>query len=133
MAELFVLEAEPGAPHDVLQAGQRFQEGRIDRKVGIGGVRLVVRQCLRADIHRLGAHQDDRLTVVGQSLEGVEEDPAGCDVFGVGEERGYGLNGSGDAAKSLARHRSSWLRIHSTRASPSAGMRPLPVRQSAAV
>lgn len=118
------------------RAGQlRFvtQEGGIEGQVavrGVGGDRDCDISITRAEVDSLGSHDDDSLPVRCQGEQRVEQHPSRRDVQRV--EHGAAAHSCIRSGRVSRRQRFSFSAIQRRRASPSAGMRPFPVRQSTA-
>lgn len=112
-------------------SGEGGEERRVQGQGGVGreiGDRQHRPPGIQVD--RLGADDDDRGAVLAQSLQRVEQDPPGFDVLRL---RGWlvaHLQSQPAEARSCSRQDPSFVTIHSSSASPSWGIRPLPVRQS---
>lgn len=103
----------------------------IDRQVSVGGVRRDADlRVAGAEVDRLRPGDDDGPPVCCEGVEGVEEDAPRGHVPRIDRHRHFGSPSRSASEASL--HVCSFSRSHWTSASPSAGMRPLPVRQSAA-
>ncbi len=113
---------------------------RVERKVAV--------RCIRrngdiadsgSEIYRLRTGNDECFAVRSKSGQGVEQYPPCGDVLRSGRRsghrviiavhQGFSLSVS---ERSESRHEVSFNAIHSSSAAPSAGIRPLPVRQSMA-
>ena len=81
------------------------------------------------EVDGLSTNQDDRGLVFSEGLERVEEDRASYDRAGVGRS---GRRAGAGIWSIVVLQLASFFAIHSSRASPSAGIRPLPERQSSA-
>jgi len=101
----------------------------VDGEVGVGGERRHGQITVAAvQVDRLRAGDDQRVGVRRKGEQRVEQHAARGNVARV--------DGAHDApvvdrsASERARHWSSWSTIHDSSASPSAGIRPLPLKQS---
>ncbi len=123
-------ETEPGVGHDLLEEGIVVEQRRVERQVaveGVGGDGEV--SAAGAEVDGLSAYDDQGRAMCAAGLQRVEQHSTGdhsADVVGDG----HALPAGGGSRSIGVRHSASWSVIHSKRASPSAGMRPLPERES---
>src|SRR5207244_3176205 len=86
-----------------------------------------------AEVDGLRAHQNDSTEVLLERAEHVEQNTSGLDVFDSHWLAGHHVSFRFERGPRVPfRHRGSFLRIQASTASPSAGIRALPVRQSSA-
>ena len=114
------------------------EQARVDGQVAVGGEgcdRLVKDGGTGVEVDGLGAGDDERVAVRGESNERVEQDASRRDVLGSRSGQCTHVaptpNG-GMSARAGARQADSFAASQVSTASPSAGMRPLPARQSSA-
>ena len=118
--------------HDFFQRRLGGKLVGVDDEIGVGGVRLVGgQQAGGSQIDGLSAHEDDGVVVRFECCERIEENPSGVYVFDA--MRLFYVHGmSARMVREGACQRGALFRIHSSRASPSEGNLPGPVRQSTA-
>lgn len=125
-------EAEPGRLHRRLELGLRAQTSRVGSEVCVGRVRSDGKVTVAGvQVDGLRASDDYRVDMAAQRGQRVEQHSAGRHVAGIEVTHppcAAGLSCASDER----RQRGSLAAIHSSSASPSAGMRPLPARQSTA-
>jgi len=132
------VEVDPAA-HCALELRGVAEQARIDGEITVRRVRRqaevnVCRACL--EVNRLCAHHDNGPAVWGEPLKRVQQHPPCRDVPRIHVRgraaRHHGLVSDAAAASEGLCHLGSFLVSHSRSASPSAGIRPFPDRQSIA-
>ena len=129
-------EIEAGFAHRRLEPGSIAEQRRVDREVAVRGVRGDREVALAGpQVDRLRSGDDHCRGMGRERDQRVEQHAPGGNVGGIDHGRiAHVVAGSGVNASSVAtRHWRSFSAIHCSSASPSAGIRPLPVRQSTAV
>jgi hypothetical protein len=134
-------ELEARRAHRRFELWSIVEQRGIDREVTVGRVRGNGEIAVAgAQVDGLGSGDDNRRPLSLQGHQRVEEHAPRGDVTGihrhaasVGRQRTHFVSPTGARSSSdVARQRVSSSAIHRSSASPSAGIRPLPVRQSTA-
>ena len=125
-------EYEAGIFHGSAERWDRPELRRVEHHVGVGGEGLIASEsALRAEVHGLCADEHQGIDVRAHRIEGIEQDATSLDVLDAGK-LGHQPAAFG-GVREVDCQRPRLRRIHATRASPSSGMRPVPVRSSTAV
>ena len=121
-------KAKAGRFHQLAEGRSVLEQLRVDRQIAVG--RVLGDPQTRgagAKVDRLGACEYHSGSVATECVQRVEQDPSSLDVL---RREIFRRNQGRSAPSESARHSDSLACIHSSSASPSAGIRPLPVRQS---
>ncbi len=127
----FACAFETGVEHGVAEERDSGELRWVDSEVSVGSERLIGGEspgC--AEIDRLSTNQDDRSDMWLKSSERIEQDPSSLHILDAGL---VGHRSATFLVSDGACQRLVLMLIHSMSASPSAGMRLGPVRQSIAV
>lgn len=126
-------QCEPSLLHGCREERDVSKLMRIDRQVAVGRVRRD-REIRRAgaQVDGLCTGDDDSRSVRRECPQGVEQDTSRRDVCRIERSHHADLAPASIPASESARQERSFSVIQARSASPSAGMRPLPVRQSTA-
>ena len=126
-------EHEACRSHCLAKRGDRAQAIRIDYDVGVGRERLIGGEPpLRPEVHGLSPDDHQRVEVIAQRVENVEQYLPCLDVFDPKRFGHQAATGLVTTSSDGARQRVGFVSIQPRSAAPSDGMRPMPVRQSRA-